>query len=274
LRDPVLLQKSLISVPLARRLEQAYQAAVAELAPAPRVQLSPAAAAIDPGLALVRQLAAAPDTRGPNGNPYVRLVTELPAAVPHLDGPRLLRAMRPVLVTTYAYAVPSEEVLRALVALGEIVEVGAGGGYWARCLHERGAAVTAFDRVLPVEQVRPGGRIIQHHPVGVGGPVEALAAAPAARTLLLCWPPGVVNRDEVDAGAPPNFSPMGSQALDLFRGEHLVFVGDRIASFGSPRFFQRLDEEWSLVERFALPNLGSWRDAACVYRRKASRVIV
>lgn len=267
MRAPLLLHRSLLPSPLGRRLEQAYLNARAQQVPhEPRLRW--ASTAPEPGLALVRQLAAALDTRGPGGNPYLRLVTELPAAVPDLDGPRLLQAMRPVLVTTFSYAVPTEAVLQRLGASGEIVEIGAGGGYWARCLHERGASVTAFDRILPVEQVRPGGRIIQHHPVGIGGPAVALAAVPAARTLLLCWPPGLINRDEVDAGAAPTFSPMGHEALDRFGGAQLVFVGDRIASFGSPDFFARLDDEWTLQERLLLPNLGTWRDAACFYRRK------
>jgi hypothetical protein len=265
LARPVPLAKTLISPELGQRLERAYLAALAELAPVVRPT--------DAGLALLRELAGARDTRDPRGNPYWRLVTELPARVPQCDPARLLRAMRPVLVTTYAYAVPTDPVLDRIAHAGDIVEVGAGGGYWARCLHERGAAITAFDRTLPVEQVRPGGRLIQHHPVGIGGPAEALAAAPAARTLLLCWPPGLINRDEVDAGAAPVFSPMGNEALDRFAGDHLVFVGDRIASFGSPRFFDRLDSEWLLQERLPLPNLGRWKDSAGFYRRNRALIV-
>jgi hypothetical protein len=265
--------KNPVPSPITVRLEQAYQAALIELAKERGLVLSqaggPDAAA---GLELLRRLGAATSTRDPRGNPYLRLVTELPGTLPaphsaDHDGAKLLRAMRPVLVTTYSYAVPTDVVLDRLAARGDVVEIGAGGGYWARCVHERGAAVTAFDRVLPVEQVRPGGRIFQHHPVGVGGPIEALAAAPDARTLLLCWPPGVVNRDETAAGAKPIFSPMGNEALDRFRGDRLVFVGDRIPSFGSPHFFDRLDSEWILEDRLLLPNLGTWRDSAFFYRR-------
>jgi hypothetical protein len=260
--------KDLAPKPITVRLEQAYEAALIDLAKERGEVLSqPRGLEAALGLGLIRQLGAATSTVDPRGNPYLRLVTELPAHSPGRDGAKLLRAMRPVLVTTYSYAVPTDVVLDRLAAAGEIVEIGAGGGYWARCVYERGATVTAFDRVLPVEQVRPGGRIFQHHPVGVGGPQEALAAAPDARTLLLCWPPGVVNRDEAAAGAKPVFSPMGNEALDRFRGDRLVFVGDRIPSFGSPRFFERLDSEWTLEERFPLPNLGTWRDSAAFYRR-------
>jgi hypothetical protein len=268
-----------LSPSIGPRLLEAYRAALIELAKERGAVLVPSAGAaddrLDPGLDLLRELAAAETTIHPRGNPYLRLVTELPGTLagpfasspPEQDGARLLRAMRPALVTTYSYAVPTEAVLDRLAAGRSIVEIGAGGGYWARCLHDRGATVSAFDRVLPVEQVRPGGRIIQHHPVGIATPAEALAAARGARTLLLCWPPGLINRDEAAAGAAPVFSPMGNEALDRFDGDQLVFVGDRIASFGSPRFFARLDDEWTLVERMPLPNLGTWRDSAAFYRR-------
>jgi hypothetical protein len=274
----VLLAETLLPAPVLLRLERAYLDALAELARERRALL-PGDQAAQPGLALLRQLAARPDTRHPRGNPYARLVAELPAAAGlglGLDlgaddeaAARLLRAMRPVLVTAFAYGVPTDAVLDRIVsgAAGLVLELGAGGGYWARCLRDRGAAILAFDRVLPIEQVRPGGRLCQHHPVAVGGPVEALAAAPEADTLLLCWPPGLVNREEADAGAEPIFSTMGMAALDRFVGPRLVFVGDRVRSFGSPAFFERLDREWVIKARLPLPNLGTWTDAATFLER-------
>jgi hypothetical protein len=271
----VLIAETLLPAPVLSRLERAYLTALTDLARERRTLLPlETATAAGPGLALLRSLAALPDTRHPRGNPYLRLIAELPAAAglpPDGDaGRRLLRAMRPVLVTAFAYGVPSDAVLEGIVAGaggGLVLELGAGGGYWARCLRDRGAAVLAFDRVLPVEQMRPGGRLYQHHPVAVGGAAEALAAAPEADTLLLCWPPGLVNRDEADAGAPPIFSTMSMEALDRFRGPRLIFIGDRIRSFGSPAFFERLDREWVCKTRLPLPNLGSWTDSACFLER-------
>ena len=75
-----------------------------------------------------------------------------------------------------------------------MLEIGAGGGYWARCLQLRGARVIAFDRLAPAQQRRKAGHLLQHHPVFIGGPAEALAAVPDAATLLLVWPPGISNR--------------------------------------------------------------------------------
>ena len=64
---------------------------------------------------------------------------------------------------------------------------------------------------------------------------------------------------------------MAEQALAAFRGARLVFIGARTRSFASPAFYARLDRDWQLEERLPLPNLGEWRDAAHVYRRKLSR---
>ncbi|HEY0710699.1 MAG TPA: hypothetical protein VGG33_28100 [Polyangia bacterium] len=259
------------------RLEDSYRRSLIEHARACKL-LAPGKSVVNAGLGLLRELAGAASTRDPRGNPYLRLVRELPGfvgleSIDNLEGhgAHLLRAMRPVMVTVFAYGIPSEELLERIVARaagGSILEIGAGGGYWARCLADRGGDVTAFDRVLPLDQLRPGGRLYQHHPVGVGGPAEALAAKPNASLLLLCWPPGLINRDEAAAGAPPRFSSMGMEALDGFAGDDLVLVGDGGSSFGSPAFYQRVEREWRLDERLRLPNLGSWRDEARLYRRR------
>lgn len=49
----------------------------------------------------------------------------------------------------YAYAPPTAAALAALAARAPLVEVGAGTGYWARCLRGAGAAVAAYDAAPP-----------------------------------------------------------------------------------------------------------------------------
>src|SRR5262245_42795815 len=50
-------------------------------------------------------------------------------------------------IDRYAFAVPSDEALDAIVASAPhgVIEVGAGTGYWASLLDRRGVAVAAFD---------------------------------------------------------------------------------------------------------------------------------
>jgi hypothetical protein len=247
-----------------QRLLQGYREALAGL------QRTPGGAKVEPpaaGLALLEDALA--ERPRPGGNPFGRLVTGLAAASDAEVRAEVLRALRPVLVTTFAYAVPGDEALDHIAGLGDIVELGAGGGYWARCLAGRGARVFAFDHKRPSAQQRPAGALVCHHPIFIGGPAEALSAGGAlAPTLLLCWPPGIVNRREADAGAPPRYSTMGEEALARFEGPHLVFVGARSRSFGSPAFFAALDGGgWHLDRQIAIPNLGGWRDAVHIYRR-------
>ena len=61
---------------------------------------------------------------------------------------------------------------------------------------------------------------------------------------------------------------MGVQALERFTGPDLIFVGDHTDSFGSPAFFARLERQFTLTHTLPLPNLGRWRDAVHVYRRR------
>jgi hypothetical protein len=204
----------------------------------------------------------------PSANPYGQLVRRLRDHLPPALERPVFAALRPLLVTTFAYGIPSDEALDRLAAYGELLEIGAGGGYWARCLTLRGARVHAFDHLAPAQQRRKAGNLLQHHPVFIGGPQEALAAVPRAQTLLLGWPPGVNNRRDVIRDVPTKFSSMGVVALERFAGPHLVFVGDHTDSFGSPAFFARLERQFTLTETLPLPNLGRWRDAVHLYRRR------
>src|SRR5262249_51994941 len=49
------------------------------------------------------------------------------------------------LVRAYAWAVPDEEALRVCVKYSPLVEIGAGGGYWANLITQLGGKVHAYD---------------------------------------------------------------------------------------------------------------------------------
>ncbi len=176
----------------------------------------------------------------------------------------VLGTMRVHLIDAFAFAVPNGRALKRIAALGPLVEVGCGSGYWARCLSDMGTQLAAYDKFEPGPPEEPH---VCHHPTRKGDPAFAMEQEPGARTLLLCWPVGIVNMDEVDEA--PRFSSMGSEALSAFGGEHVVFVGERSQSFGSPEFFAHLDREFKLLERIAIPNLAPWKDSVWVYRRRS-----
>ena len=88
----------------------------------------------------------------------------------------------------YAWAIPNDEALDAMVALGPIVELGAGRGYWGALLAERGADIVCYD-LYPPEADDVNGWHDQagvYYPVKDGG-VE-MAALHADRALFCAGP--------------------------------------------------------------------------------------
>lgn len=91
--------------------------------------------------------------------------------------------LRRFFVVWFAWAIPTDDALDLIGKTGDVVEIGAGGGYWAAMLRARDATVYAYDRA-PHDN---------HHVAHGWSPVERGFASAAARhpdaTLLLCWPP-------------------------------------------------------------------------------------
>ncbi|MEV0344077.1 hypothetical protein AB0H49_34210 [Nocardia sp. NPDC050713] len=186
-----------------------------------------------------------------SGNPYWEIVRP---ATKEVDGRRVVNGGRPngsarlgfaqtILQAVYAYAVPSPETLEWIADFTEgrrLVELGAGRGYWARLLADRGIDVAAFDSEPPnlaenVSFPRANGQLDVWHPVKeVGGVSDVLGPD---SVLFLCWPPGWDN-------------PMASDALDAFEragGDRLVYIGEpRGGKTGDEPFFDRLASGWHL----------------------------
>ncbi len=184
-------------------------------------------------------------------NPYLEKFEALQRA-PRPVVPDLSRLMaRHHMVVEFAWAVPNEAALAALVARAPIVEIGAGSGYWAARLRERGAVVHAYDvtvgagnnwghtktwtAVLPGDETR-----VDDHP---------------DCTLFLCWPAG---------------GPMAVSALRRYRGPCLAYVGEpRGGSTATAEFFDELERGWEETQHVAIPQWDGMQDALRIYRRRA-----
>jgi hypothetical protein len=94
-------------------------------------------------------------------------------------------AVRERLFERYAHAIPTNEALRALLALGPMLEVGAGGGYWARLLRDLKGDVVATDPVPAADNDWFLGRESWTH-VDLSG-LNAIADHPD-RAVFVCWP--------------------------------------------------------------------------------------
>lgn len=88
-------------------------------------------------------------------NPYLREflapVTEEEVARSHGSEDLARHARRDRLVAEYAWAIPTEVVLRRIAQLSPICDLGCGTGYWARLLRDVGAGVVAVDQTPPLE---------------------------------------------------------------------------------------------------------------------------
>jgi len=149
-----------------------------------------------------------------------------------------------ILQSVYAYAVPAPRTLDWVAELSTrrtVFELGAGRGYWAKVLADRGVAVRAFDSEPPDTTTNasfPGAIGQRDVWFQVDGSAEFEADLDDDSVLLLCWPPGWGN-------------PMASAALELFErrgGHHLIYVGEpKGGNTGDEPFFDRLSRNWLLA---------------------------
>jgi len=191
------------------------------------------------------------------------------------DDPR-----RQQLVRGYAYGIPTDEALDAITAASPagVVELGAGTGYWARLLHDRGVDVIAYDRWPPSSgdnrfvDAAPSWFPVRH------GDEHVVARHPE-RTLLLVWP----TWNEPWAGdAAAQFHHAGGQTL--------VYVGEGPGGrTGDTILHARLGLEasclscslgvldtpcvceiavlWQSIHHVALPQWADADDACTIYHR-------
>ncbi len=114
-------------------------------------------------------------------------------------------------VRRYAFAVPTEAALTTIARYAPIVELGAGTGYWAYLLRQRGVDVVAYDRFPPDRAENPNRLDPRLWTEVLAGDESVLARFPD-RGLLLCWPSW---RD-----------PFAAAALDVYPGATLIYIGE------------------------------------------------
>ena len=188
----------------------------------------------------------------------MRLQAELAAAPDYanlLHGPTGMSAYerRVWCVRRYAFAVPTAPALETLAHYAPILELGAGTGYWAFLLRQRGVDVLAYDLAPPDRLSNPNHfHAVTWTRVEEGG-LEVLADHPD-RSLFLCWPP---YRD-----------PLATRALGAYAGTTLVYVGEPAGGHtADATFFEELARGWRAVEQVPLPNWPGTHDALTVYLR-------
>lgn len=181
--------------------------------------------------------------------------------------------MRNALRACFAYAIPNAAAIDRLVAAGPLLEVGAGLGYWAKLVRDRGGDILAVDRDWSAGSDKPGfnpenrfhgeGNEAWTDVVLVDDCVATVREHPE-RTLFLCWPPHVWH----DAQEPPD-GWFDAACLKAYSGDLFILVGEIGGCTGSPAFARDLDELWERVELIELPTWPRVHDEMHVFRRKS-----
>lgn len=201
-------------------------------------------------------------------NPYLReylapvYEDEIKAGFDSEFSAALLRRDR--LTAKYAWAIPTELVVRRLAKFSPICDLGCGTGYWAKLLGDVGASVIAVDAHPPLGNANPWHR----HEAGLSHQVvelrhfapliQADAATfdvPSTHTLLLCW--------------PPYHDDMASVALGRYRGDHVIYIGEgRGGCTGDDAFHAALEDHWDFATGYKIPQWDSLHDDVSVYVRR------
>eukprot|EP00026_Physarum_polycephalum_P010766 Phypoly_transcript_10945.p1 GENE.Phypoly_transcript_10945~~Phypoly_transcript_10945.p1 ORF type:complete len:410 (-),score=36.33 Phypoly_transcript_10945:31-1194(-) len=168
----------------------------------------------------------------------------------------------------YSWAIPNNEALECIKSRGPIVEIGAGSGYWAYLLRKQGVDVVALDLFPPSSGSNPSHKV-HHTSIEHGGPNDLEKYSD--RTLLLCWP------DDYHSSDKQMFT-FAADCLAHYKGKCIIYIGDwkgtalGASEYGytSSREFQdRLQREFSKVQRIFVPNWPMVADDLTVWERRA-----
>lgn len=162
-------------------------------------------------------------------------------------------------VALYAWAIPNDRAIGKCVEWGPIVEMGAGMGYWACMIQQAGGDIVAYDshpkrsdNRFHREDLPEWAKDLTWFGVIQGGPNDLRRHDD--RTLLLCW--------------PPYAEPFAADCLDNYAGKRLIFIGeDDGGCTGDTDLFDKLKQDWKLVEVVDIPCWPGIHDAMYMYER-------
>jgi len=162
------------------------------------------------------------------------------------DSAHVRETLRRYVTKFVSFAIPTDEALDLIASHSPLLEVGAGNGYWAWRLRERGVDVVASepdpDKPNPmIATLRADHRIVADYPT---------------RSLLMVWPTAGDN--------------WATDAVDLYKGDTVIYVGDPACEHTASGSFRPILH----MNGFVLDDeiqLNSWpdvfRDTVSVFKR-------
>lgn len=185
-------------------------------------------------------------------NPYLETFQALPL-IPDASWRYGVPPFRQRLCQEYSWAIPDVTALQLIRDHSPhgLLEIGAGGGYWAHLLTQLGVDVLAVD-ALPCPRPNPYAHREWHTDVRPGSTLEACQHP--ERSLFLCWP--------VEDGT-------ADHALFCYAGSTLIYVGEGHGGCtADPDFFRRLQTDWSLKCVHDIPHWPGIEDRMYIYERR------
>lgn len=169
--------------------------------------------------------------------------------------------VRDAATMVWSFAIPTADALDVIASAAPVVEVGAGTGYWARLLRDRGVDVVAYDDFgESYHKWFPG--------MDPWTEVERADAAIAAarhpdRTLLMVWPP---------------MTDMAARAFTAYAkagGKRMVYVGEeRSGCTASSDFWHALATSgWHETARVDLPQWPGIHDYLTAYEATTGKAL-
>lgn len=151
------------------------------------------------------------------------------------------------LVEKYSWAVPNEDVIRYCAEFSDLIEIGAGNGYWAQLIRD---AQRSDDIIRAVDIDPPEETYTTVEQVDMMNHLDAIKDG----AVLLVWPP-------YDHG-------LATEVVRA-RPNHLLYVGEpRGGCTAEGGFFNYIDQEYGLVGKIDIPSYVGINDNFFHYARK------
>jgi len=187
-------------------------------------------------------------------NPYLKKIRKIiddNSSLSRDELASLLISDRHEIVSNYSFTIPYYDVLKKVASYSPLVEIGAGSGYWARCLSEIGADIIAYDSFPPGEQSHwdwlGGNSWFDDTWYNIIEGDESAAGHHPDRTLFMAW--------------PMPMSPMAYNALVNYKnagGKTVIYIGDpHPASSGDEHFYSLLYQHKALehIDLYSWPGI-------------------
>lgn len=160
--------------------------------------------------------------------------------------------LRRSLVNKFAWAIPTTDAVQAIASFvpqSKVLSIGAGTGYWEYLMAQIGLQVTAFDDKSWDQKFRRW----EWYSVRRATHREARKLKYQNHALFLCW---------------PYMDNMAYHALRLFKGTRLIYIGEgRGGCTANDKFFDLLEQAWTLVDRISIPQWSGIHDDLYLYEK-------